>query len=216
MIDTSVVLLHQHGACVADNNQQDMGRSRGGLISPGAPHSFPGHHTIGKWPSSWLQCAPIANNSEPTNSGNTSSSATWPTRRPSTRSESATPFVSYPGRWASLVPGPLWSLSVIGQLRREIPGEAAGRRGSGPSMRLVTISVSSFCTPRVVIQWCEAPNEDAYAALPRSPPVCDERLFGKMRKAGRQKNNLPAKIAWAMTRKPKANKSFFRCLSAST
>src|ERR1700730_19050012 len=31
MIDTSVVRVHQHGACIADNNQQDMGRSRGGL-----------------------------------------------------------------------------------------------------------------------------------------------------------------------------------------
>jgi IS5 family transposase len=33
MIDTSVVRVHQHGACVADNNQQDIGRSRGGLTS---------------------------------------------------------------------------------------------------------------------------------------------------------------------------------------
>jgi hypothetical protein len=33
MIDTSVVRVHQHGACVADNNQQDMGRSRGALTS---------------------------------------------------------------------------------------------------------------------------------------------------------------------------------------
>jgi transposase len=31
MIDTSVVRVHQHGACIADNNHQDMGRSRGGL-----------------------------------------------------------------------------------------------------------------------------------------------------------------------------------------
>jgi transposase len=30
MIDTSVVRAHQHGACIADNNHQDMGRSRGG------------------------------------------------------------------------------------------------------------------------------------------------------------------------------------------
>jgi hypothetical protein len=29
MIDTSVVRVHQHGACIADNNQQDMRRSRG-------------------------------------------------------------------------------------------------------------------------------------------------------------------------------------------
>jgi transposase len=33
MIDTSVVRVHQHGACIADNNPQDMGRSRGGLTS---------------------------------------------------------------------------------------------------------------------------------------------------------------------------------------
>ena len=33
MIDTSVVRVHQHGACIADNNRQDMGRSRGGLTS---------------------------------------------------------------------------------------------------------------------------------------------------------------------------------------
>jgi len=33
MIDTSIVRLHQHGACVAGNKQQDMGRSRGGLTS---------------------------------------------------------------------------------------------------------------------------------------------------------------------------------------
>ena len=25
MIDTSVVRVHQHGACIADNNHQDMG-----------------------------------------------------------------------------------------------------------------------------------------------------------------------------------------------
>jgi transposase len=33
MIDTSVVRVHQHAACVADSNHQDMGRSRGGLTS---------------------------------------------------------------------------------------------------------------------------------------------------------------------------------------
>src|SRR5215469_9989635 len=33
MIDTSVVRAHQHGACIADNDHQDMGRSRGGLTS---------------------------------------------------------------------------------------------------------------------------------------------------------------------------------------
>ena len=31
MIDTSIVRVHQHGACISDNNQQDIGRSRGGL-----------------------------------------------------------------------------------------------------------------------------------------------------------------------------------------
>ena len=29
----SIVRVHQHGACIADNNQQDVGRSRGGLTS---------------------------------------------------------------------------------------------------------------------------------------------------------------------------------------
>jgi Transposase DDE domain len=33
MINTSVVRVHQHGACIADNNHQDMGRSRGGPTS---------------------------------------------------------------------------------------------------------------------------------------------------------------------------------------
>jgi len=33
MIDTCVVRVHQHGACIADNKHQDMGRSRGGLTS---------------------------------------------------------------------------------------------------------------------------------------------------------------------------------------
>jgi transposase len=33
MIDTSVVRVHQHGACVAWNREQHMGRSRGGLTS---------------------------------------------------------------------------------------------------------------------------------------------------------------------------------------
>jgi hypothetical protein len=31
MIDTFVMRVHQHGACIADNNHQDVGRSRGGL-----------------------------------------------------------------------------------------------------------------------------------------------------------------------------------------
>jgi transposase len=33
MIDTSVVRVHQHGACIAKNRDQQMGRSRGGLTS---------------------------------------------------------------------------------------------------------------------------------------------------------------------------------------
>src|SRR5438309_2010789 len=33
MIDTSVVRVHQHGACIAENREQHMGRSRGGLTS---------------------------------------------------------------------------------------------------------------------------------------------------------------------------------------
>jgi transposase len=33
MIDTSVVRVHQHGACIAENREQYMGRSRGGLTS---------------------------------------------------------------------------------------------------------------------------------------------------------------------------------------
>ena len=33
MIDASVVPVHQHGACIAGNREQHMGRSRGGLTS---------------------------------------------------------------------------------------------------------------------------------------------------------------------------------------
>jgi transposase len=33
MIDTSVVRMHQHGACIAENRKQHMGRSRDGLTS---------------------------------------------------------------------------------------------------------------------------------------------------------------------------------------
>jgi transposase len=33
MIDTSIVRVHQHGACVTDNNHQDTDRSRGALTS---------------------------------------------------------------------------------------------------------------------------------------------------------------------------------------
>src|SRR6516164_4552797 len=33
MIDTSIVRVHQHAACIARNQRQSMGRSRGGLTS---------------------------------------------------------------------------------------------------------------------------------------------------------------------------------------
>ena len=33
IIDTSIVRVHQQGACIADNREQHMGRSRGGLTS---------------------------------------------------------------------------------------------------------------------------------------------------------------------------------------
>jgi transposase len=33
MIDTSIVRVHQHGACISRNRTQSMGRSRGGLTS---------------------------------------------------------------------------------------------------------------------------------------------------------------------------------------
>ena len=33
IIDTSIARVHQHGACISDNNHQAVGRSRGGLTS---------------------------------------------------------------------------------------------------------------------------------------------------------------------------------------
>jgi transposase len=33
MIDTSIIRVHQHGACITRNRRQSMGRSRGGLTS---------------------------------------------------------------------------------------------------------------------------------------------------------------------------------------
>jgi transposase len=33
MIDTSIVRVHQHGACITRNQHQSMGRTRGGLTS---------------------------------------------------------------------------------------------------------------------------------------------------------------------------------------
>jgi hypothetical protein len=35
MIDTSIVRVHQQGACVSRNKSQSMGRSRGGLTKAG-------------------------------------------------------------------------------------------------------------------------------------------------------------------------------------
>jgi hypothetical protein len=33
MMDTSIIRVHQHAACIARNRRQSMGRSRGGLTS---------------------------------------------------------------------------------------------------------------------------------------------------------------------------------------
>ena len=33
MIDTSIIRVHQHGACIAGNSEQLIGRSRGGLTT---------------------------------------------------------------------------------------------------------------------------------------------------------------------------------------
>jgi len=33
MVDTSIIRVHQHAACIARNERQSMGRSRGGLTS---------------------------------------------------------------------------------------------------------------------------------------------------------------------------------------
>src|SRR6201989_3015125 len=33
MIDTSIIRVHQHAACISRNGRQSMGRSRGGLTS---------------------------------------------------------------------------------------------------------------------------------------------------------------------------------------
>ena len=33
MIDTSIIRVHQHGACITRNRRKSMGRSRGGLTS---------------------------------------------------------------------------------------------------------------------------------------------------------------------------------------
>ena len=70
MIDTSIVRVHQHGACIAGNKQQDMGRSRGGLTSRFtrswtpmvcrcALASRPARHTtIASARFSWRNCNP--------------------------------------------------------------------------------------------------------------------------------------------------------------
>ena len=41
MIDTSIVRVHQHGACIAANSEQLMGRSRGGLTTKIMQSSIP-------------------------------------------------------------------------------------------------------------------------------------------------------------------------------
>jgi hypothetical protein len=41
MIDTSIVRVHQHAACIAGSNQQHMGRSRGGLTTKFMPSWIP-------------------------------------------------------------------------------------------------------------------------------------------------------------------------------
>ena len=41
MIDTSIVRVHQHAACISRNRSQSMGRSRGGLTSKiASAHTF--------------------------------------------------------------------------------------------------------------------------------------------------------------------------------
>ena len=65
MIDTSVVRVHQHGACIADNNQQDMGRSRGGLTSKihavvDTSASDEQVESLAKWKMRQIQCVRAA------------------------------------------------------------------------------------------------------------------------------------------------------------
>src|SRR5207245_10890897 len=69
MIDTSIVRVHQHGACVTRNRRQSMGRSRGGLTSKihalvdtkGLPVRLAltaGEATTGSQADSYLACSP--------------------------------------------------------------------------------------------------------------------------------------------------------------
>ena len=59
MIDTSVVRVHQHGACIASNAEQLMGRSRGGLTTKihavvdtsGLPVRLALTRHAGEWPT---------------------------------------------------------------------------------------------------------------------------------------------------------------------
>jgi transposase len=44
MIDTSIVRVHQHGACIAGNSEQHMKRSRGGLTTKI-------HAVVDTWPT---------------------------------------------------------------------------------------------------------------------------------------------------------------------
>jgi transposase len=55
IIDTSIVRLHQHGACIARNRRQPMGRSRGGLTywdrARGYACKISGHPTTARLPN---------------------------------------------------------------------------------------------------------------------------------------------------------------------
>ena len=48
MIDTSIVRVHQHGACIVRNRRQSMGRSRGGLTSK--------IHAVGRYQPTPIGC----------------------------------------------------------------------------------------------------------------------------------------------------------------
>ena len=51
MIDTSIVGVHQHGACIAAHSEQLMGRSRGGLTTKIHAVSIPvGYPSISRRP----------------------------------------------------------------------------------------------------------------------------------------------------------------------
>src|SRR5215468_2641654 len=65
MIDTSIVRVHQHGACITRNRRQSMGRSRGGLTSkihalweklglpPLKPETPWFGYSLGDWTDEW-------------------------------------------------------------------------------------------------------------------------------------------------------------------